>query len=113
METKEFKKLIDRYSESSRNNRVVLVTDNTSVGGRCRLPIKHVNSGFDWERGDILIEVEDKIYSKEVSDMQLLNKFIYNIDTSAYQKIRSSVGDAECRKYLLIELEKFKSEKRS
>lgn len=94
---------------NGKNDRVVVVTDNPSVGGRCRLPVKYVNSGFDWESGDIIIEVEDKLYSKIVFDNQMLSKFIYKLDTSIYEKIRKSVGDAECRRILLEELNKFKN----
>lgn len=112
METNKFKELFSHAEKqfNGRNDRVVVVTNNPSVGGRCRLPVSNVNSGFDWERGDIIISVDDEMYSKNVNDFQLLSKFIYRLDLSVYEKIKESHSDAECRRILLEELDKFKKD---
>lgn len=37
---------------------------------------------------------------------QIINDFINSIDTKVYNKIRASMGDAECRRYLKERLQK-------
>lgn len=39
--------------------------------------------------------------NKEEIDFQLLSRFIYSLDKIVYNKIRSSLDDAECRRVLL------------
>ncbi|MFT6125742.1 MAG: hypothetical protein ACJAVA_000183 [Flavobacteriaceae bacterium] len=102
MKTDKFKEIFEHCQQQfgGQNDRVVIVTDNPSVGGRYRIPVNCVSSGFDWEQGDIIIEVDEKIFSQKMCGLSNLSKFIYSINTDTWDKIRKSESDAECRRLL-------------
>lgn len=101
MKSDKFKELFDHANDiyfGGQNDRVVVVTNNPAVGGRYRIPVSSVTSGFDWENGDIIIGVDEKIVSQEFAQKADISKFIHSIPTKVWEKIRGSKGDAECRK---------------
>lgn len=103
MRPEEFKKAFDHANDiafGGRNDRVVVVTNNPSVGGRYRIPVSSVTSGFDWEQGDIIIGVDEKIISEEFAQRGDISKFISSISNETWNRIRHSKSDAECRRYL-------------
>lgn len=104
MKPEDFKRNFDHANDvafSGKNDRVVLTTNDPSVGGRYRIPVSNVYSGFDWESGDIIISVDEEIFSEKPIKMAEISKFICEIEDKVWDKIRNTESDAECRKYLL------------
>ena len=102
MKTEEFKRKFEQASKSlgGQESRVVLVTNNRSTIASHRIPIATINCGFDWEQGDIIISVDEKIYSKEATKLAIVDDFIYQIEPDIWEKIRNSKTDKECKTHL-------------
>lgn len=78
----ELKEKIDRLYNSGHSDDIVVVTLNQpSVGTRAFTNISAIYSGFDWEQGQIRIETEDKILSKEKDRDNVIEPIVkeYNI----------------------------------
>jgi len=56
---------IKKMRKDAEDYRVVVVCDNGGMGGRYRVNVEHVNSGFDWEKGDIVITTDETLIAKK------------------------------------------------
>ena len=83
MNLKELKDNVDFYMENGHADEEVVITlDEPSVGSRASCKVACVFCGFDWERGQVRIEPENKLVNKgnslhDEKEMHLL-KCIYD-----------------------------------
>lgn len=76
------KETVDRLCNSGHSEDIVVVTLNQpSVGPRAFTNVSGLYSGFDWEHGQIRIDTEDKILSKEKDRDNVIEPIVkeYNI----------------------------------
>ena len=69
MDLKELKEKVDFFFDHSHidpeKERVIITTDNPSIGGRAGVALNHVQLGFDWENGELRLGSNDEIIRKE------------------------------------------------
>ena len=69
MNLKELKEKIDFFFEHSHIDpekvKVVITTNNPSIGARAGVNLDHVQLGFDWENGQLRLGSNEKIFKKE------------------------------------------------
>lgn len=66
MKLEELKKIIDSYVEQGKGKDDVVITlSNPSVGPRASTGISSIFPGFDWEQGQIRVEPDEALITKD------------------------------------------------
>ena len=90
MTLKELKRHVDfLIEEGHENDSVIVTTVDDSVGARAGTEVNSINSGFDWERGQIRIEPKTKLvkYGNSRDDALLPRINVYEYPNGSKRQI--------------------------